>query len=72
MKRIALLFVALALIAAACSSSSVEESFEEVATDESRPEGPDAPDFTLALQPSGEFVLSQAVKPVYMIFWAEW
>jgi len=36
------------------------------------PEGPDAPDFTLALEPSGEFVLSQEVKPVYLIFWAEW
>lgn len=36
------------------------------------PEGPVAPDFTLALEPSGEFVLSQEVKPVYMVFWAEW
>jgi hypothetical protein len=36
------------------------------------PEGPPARDFTLALEPSGEFVLSQEVKPVYMIFWAEW
>lgn len=36
------------------------------------PEGPVAPDFTLALEPSGRFVLSQEVKPVYMVFWAEW
>ena len=36
------------------------------------PEGPTARDFTLALEPSGEFVLSDEVKPVYMIFWAEW
>lgn len=36
------------------------------------PEGPVAPDFTLALEPSGRFVLSQEEKPVYMVFWAEW
>ena len=36
------------------------------------PEGPPARDFTLALEPTGEFVLSQEVKPVYMVFWAEW
>ena len=41
-------------------------------TPEPQPEGPVAPDFTLALEPSGEFVLSQEVKPVYMVFWAEW
>lgn len=37
-----------------------------------RAEGPNAPDFTLALDAGGEFVLSQEVKPVYMVFWAEW
>ena len=31
-----------------------------------------APEFTLTLQPDGEFVLSQAGKPVYLVFWAEW
>lgn len=36
------------------------------------PDGPPAKDFTLALEPSGEFVLSQEVKPVFMVFWAEW
>jgi hypothetical protein len=36
------------------------------------PPGPEARDFTLALEPSGEFVLSEEAKPVYMIFWAEW
>jgi hypothetical protein len=36
------------------------------------PDGPPAREFMLALEPSGEFVLSQEVKPVYMIFWAEW
>ncbi len=60
MKRIILLFAALGLVAAACSGTNVG------------PEGPAAPDFTLALEPSGEFVLSQEVKPVYMVFWAEW
>jgi hypothetical protein len=33
---------------------------------------PLAPDFTLTLQPEGEFVLSEAGKPVYLVFWAEW
>ncbi len=37
-----------------------------------RPEGDDAPDFTLALGEGGEFTLSEERKPVYMIFWAEW
>lgn len=38
------------------------------------PEGPAAPDFTLALgaDRSEEFVLSQEVTPVFMVFWAEW
>ncbi len=39
-----------------------------------RPPGPDAPDFTLALGEDGadSFMLSQEVKPVFMVFWAEW
>jgi ABC-type Fe3+-hydroxamate transport system substrate-binding protein len=39
-----------------------------------KPEGPLAPDFTLALGADGSetFVLSQEAKPVYMVFWAEW
>ncbi len=36
------------------------------------PDGPTAPDFTLALADGGTFVLSQEPKPVYLIFWAEW
>ncbi len=40
----------------------------------SRPDGPAAPDFTLALGADGAstFSLSQEVKPVFMVFWAEW
>ena len=105
MQRLLLLVATLALLAAACASATVEESFEVLPGDDApagtstsvappedaapsdgpssedppaeeapkpKPEGPDAPDFTLALEPSGEFVLSQEVKPVYMIFWAEW
>lgn len=105
MNRPTLFISALALVLAACSGSTVEETFDtvpasladstesstttsdvptapsdeesndgETATEEPKaaPEGPAAPDFTLALQPSGEFVLSQEVKPVYMVFWAEW
>jgi hypothetical protein len=108
MKRLLLVLAVLALVAAACSSSSVggtpETSGADVvapsATTETAPdepsadssaapttpsetattssgvepqaEGPPARDFTLALEPTGEFVLSQEVKPVFMIFWAEW
>jgi hypothetical protein len=38
------------------------------------PEGPPAPDFTLALGEDGSstFTLSQETKPVFLIFWAEW
>jgi hypothetical protein len=36
------------------------------------PEGPAAPDFTIALGDGGSFTLSEEAKPVYMIFWAEW
>jgi hypothetical protein len=65
MNRLILILVALAMVVAACSDSSTEA---KAAT----PEGSPARDFTLALEPSGEFVLSQEVKPVYMVFWAEW
>jgi len=52
------------------TNAPISESSTTVAT--AKPEGPGAPDFTLALQPTGEFFLSQEVKPVYMVFWAEW
>jgi len=77
MNRLVLILMAFGLVAAACSgaadgssdSGTVNESSTEA---KAAPEEPPAPDFTLALEPSGEFVLSQEVKPVYMIFWAEW
>lgn len=110
MRRILLLTVSLFLVIAACSGTTVEESVESPAGEDSgagsqegataeaspsessepsseasspgettataaptaAPEGPAAPDFTLALEPGGEFVLSQEVKPVFMVFWAEW
>ena len=56
---------------AASSSSAPEQSTSSSAV-KPPPEGPAAPDFSLALEPNGEFVLSQEVKPVYMVFWAEW
>ncbi|HSG79376.1 MAG TPA: hypothetical protein VLD62_07350 [Acidimicrobiia bacterium] len=37
-----------------------------------KPEGEDAPDFTLSLGEGGSFTLSDEQKPVYMVFWAEW
>ena len=77
MNRLILIFVAFALVVAACSGAADETSDSGTANEssteaEAAPEEPTAPDFTLALEPSGEFVLSQEVKPVYMIFWAEW
>ena len=35
-------------------------------------DGPDAPDFALALASGETFVLSDEQKPVYLVFWAEW
>ena len=31
-----------------------------------------APDFALGLGDGGTFVLSEEVRPVYLVFWAEW
>jgi hypothetical protein len=36
------------------------------------PEGPEAPDFTMALADGDTFTLSEQALPVYMIFWADW
>jgi ABC-type glycerol-3-phosphate transport system substrate-binding protein len=76
MHRLILILVALALVVAACSEAAAETSdsgtVNETAASNSASSKPTAPDFTLALEPSGKFVLSQEVKPVYMIFWAEW
>ncbi len=36
------------------------------------PDGPAAPDFTMALADGSSFTLSAEQKPVYMVFWAEW
>ena len=36
------------------------------------PDGPLAPDFTMALAGGGTFTLSEQMKPVYLIFWADW
>jgi hypothetical protein len=36
------------------------------------PEGPEAPDFTMALADGDTFTLSEQSLPVYMIFWADW
>lgn len=37
-----------------------------------RPDGRDAPDFTLALGEGGTFTLSEDHRPVFLLFWAEW
>ncbi|MGI9611157.1 MAG: hypothetical protein ACR2NL_12765 [Acidimicrobiia bacterium] len=35
-------------------------------------DGPAAPDFSLTLASGEPFSLGEEVKPVYMVFWAEW
>jgi len=65
MNRLIMMLVAFALLVAACSGDNATDATEVL-------DAPPAKDFTLALEPSGEFVLSQEVKPVYMVFWAEW
>jgi hypothetical protein len=70
MNRLIMMLVAFALLVGACSGAADETS--DVGTAGAESEKSTAPDFTLSLEPSGEFVLSQEVKPVYMVFWAEW
>lgn len=81
-RRSALLVLVIALLTAACGSTSSETtSADGDATSPSvtvRPggsiEGPAAPDFTIALGADGaeSFTLSDGATPVYMVFWAEW
>ena len=56
----------------ATSSTTAPEGSSTTAP--ARPDGPTAPDFTVGLgeDRTASFVLSQEVKPVYMVFWAEW
>jgi hypothetical protein len=104
MKRLALM-LAVATVAAACSSSAddpvVAETSDGADTSQTTtsvstpqgdsttdsigddgatlvpnqtiaPEGPAAPDFTMALANGDTFTLSEQATPVYMIFWADW
>ena len=84
MKRIVLL-LAFSLVAVACSPAADEPSVVEDGVGSSTtqagsqdasggeaPEGPEAPNFTLALASGDSFTLYDEAKPVYMIFWAEW
>ena len=57
---------------AGTSTSEAATGSTEPAATTPPPEGPEAPDFTLALGEGGSFTLSEAQKPVYMVFWAEW
>lgn len=56
------------------ASDGGTDDTEAPASTDPPPEGPVAPDFTLALGADGSesFVLSQEAKPVFMVFWAEW
>lgn len=35
-------------------------------------DGPIAADFTIKLNKTGTFTLSEETRPVYLVFWAEW
>jgi hypothetical protein len=81
--RFHLAVLAFAAVLVSCgggaASPDVASDAETTTTEASAQTTPDvedllpvAPDFTLTLQPEGEFTLSEAGKPVYMIFWAEW
>ena len=76
--RIQVALVALAAVLVSCGGgSSSPAEVPGTSTQSSGSESPEtafpiAPDFTLTLQPEGEFTLSEAGKPVYMVFWAEW
>lgn len=87
MKRLVLMLSVVAFAATACSTPASEAPAATTTTTASstpggsdaqpddpgtQPDGPLAPDFTLALANGDEFTLSAAVKPVYMVFWAEW
>ena len=37
-----------------------------------RPEGDDAPHFSLVLGEGGVFTLTEETRPVFLLFWAEW
>ena len=56
------------------SDTESSDDTEAPASTNPPPEGPVAPDFTLALGADGSetFMLSQEAKPVFMVFWAEW
>ena len=53
----------------ATSSPAVEAPVAPTTTDSGRPV---APDFSLELGNGGTYTLSEAARPVYLVFWAEW
>jgi hypothetical protein len=61
-----------ATTAAATTSDAPTPTPAPTTTTRVRPDGEDAPDFTLALGQGGTFALSEEQKPVYMVFWAGW
>lgn len=54
------------------SGSSAQEPSGPALQGRDTSELPVAADFTLALGDGGTFVLSEAAKPVYVVFWADW
>ena len=49
-----------------------DETDDVVERPEPNPDRELAPDFSLGLSDGSTFVLSQEVRPVFMVFWAEW
>lgn len=76
MRRLALLVAAGAMALTGCASADASAVSPEVERPAAPPavtgDAPPAPDFTLALAGGGTYVLSEDVKPVYLVFWAEW
>ena len=86
--RFSVIVLAFGLLAGACASAAPETSTTgtvletastqsastdaTVAPQKTPPEGPEAPDFTTILASGEPYTLSEADKPVYLIFWAEW
>ena len=58
--------------APATSEAPTTDGTEAAAVEPSGVEGPDAPDFSLALGDGSTYQLAADDKPVYLVFWAEW
>ncbi len=70
MQRMPILVVLLTLVAAACGGAT--EPTGSVAGNHLSGKTDLAPDFSITLDDGSTFVLSEATRPTYLVFWAEW